>query len=121
MADTPRIDPDQCIVVDRRELDAAFDASARALDTLSCRQGIVIGLLFAAASVGVIFLLVRGPLAADALIFAFSVASVVMTILWRLWDASATWLKLGYWEVAAFAAAMKTQWEREADGGRADG
>ncbi len=121
MPDSPRIEAGQCIVVDRRDLDAAFDASALALDTLSCRQGIVLGLLLASASVGIVFLFVRGPLDADALIFTFVLASVVMTLLWRLWDARATWLRLGYWEVAGFAAAMKTQWESEADGGRADG
>lgn len=121
MADTPRIDPDQCIVVDRRELDAAFDASARALDRLSYRQGMVAGSLSAAVIVGVIFLLNRAFIAPGALIFAFTAAAAVLTILWRLWDASGTWLKLGYWEVAGFAAAMKTQLESEADGGRADG
>ena len=121
MADAPRIDPDQCIVVDRRELDAAFDASARALDRLSYRQGMVAGSLSAAVIVGVIFLLNRALIAPGALIFAFSLTGALMAILWRLWDASGTWLRLGYWEVAAFAAAMKTQWEREANGGRADG
>lgn len=121
MSDAPRLEPDQCIVVDRRELDAAFDASALALDTLSCRRGIVMGLLIAAAMVGLIFLVVRAPLAPDALIFALTAVAVLMAILWRLWDAKATWLKLGYWEIAGFAAALHSQWESEVNGGRADG
>lgn len=121
MSDAPRIDAGQCIVVDRRELDAAFDVSARALDRLAYRQGVVTGCLAAAAGVGVVFLFVGAPLAPDALIFAFTAVAAVLALLWRLWDAKGTWLRLGYWEVASFAAAMKTQWESEVNGGRADG
>lgn len=121
MADAPRIDVDGFIVVHRRELDAAVDTVTKGTDALGWRQGFVFGMSTVAVLAAFGGMAGLDPFSAEELVFSLMCGVAAAAMVWRIWDASAATFRLGYWEVAGFAAAMKTQWESEVNGGRADG
>lgn len=115
-----RINPDNCVVLDRDEALAELKRAIAATDRLALAQGVVCGVT--ASSVAACIWWVSGTeIGAWGTAFSLAFAGVVCALLWRVWDASGTTVTLMGWELKHFAAALQTQWESEVNGGRADG
>lgn len=115
-----RLNPDNCVVLDRDEALAELKRAIAATDRLALAQGIVCGVM-AAALAACIWWASGVDLGAPGTAFALAFSGVVSALLWRVWDARGTTVTLMGWELKHFAAALQTQWESEVNGGRADG
>lgn len=116
----PRVNADNCIVVDRDEAIAELTRSHTATDRLALRQGIVGGLI-AASLVACVWWAFGVELDPPGVAFGFAFAACTCALLWRIWDAGDTKVVLMGWSMKDFAGTVLAQAMEEARGGRADG
>ena len=116
----PRVNADNCVVLDRDEAIAELTRSHQATDRLALRQGFVGGTINASL-VACVWWALGTELDPPGVAFGFAFAACACALWWRIWDASATAVVLMGWDMKGFAGTVLAQAMEEARGGRADG
>lgn len=116
----PRVNADNCVVLDRDEALAELARAIKATDRIALRQGIVGGQILASL-VACVWWALGVKLDPPGVAFGFALAACAGALLWRIWDAGDTTVVLMGWDMKGFAGTVLAQTLEEVHGGRADG